>query len=77
MFVSGFAFNHDIINVYLYSVAYERFEDFCHQSLISGVSVLEPEWHDFVAIKAVWRYECCFFLVSRVHGNLMISGEGI
>ena len=77
MLLSGFAFNHDIINIYLYCVAYQRFEDLCHQSLISGASVFESEWHDLVAIEAVWRYECCFFLVSRGHGDLVISGEGI
>ena len=77
MLLSRFAFNHDIINIYLYRVAYQRFEDFSHQSLIRGASVLESEWHDFVAIEAVWRYECCFFFVIRRHGNLVISGEGI
>ena len=77
MLLSGFAFNHDIIDIYLYCVAYQRFEDICHQSLISGASIFESEQHDFVAIEAVWRYECCLFLVIRGHGNLVISGEGI
>ena len=77
MLLSGFAFNHDIINIYLYRVAYQRFEDLCHQFLISGTNVFESERHDSIAIKVVWRYECCFFLVSRGHGDLMISGEGI
>ena len=77
MLLSSFAFNHDIINIYLYRVTYQRFEDFSHQSLIRGASVFESEWHDFVAIEAVWHYECCLFLVIRGHGNLVISGEGI
>ena len=77
MLLSGFAFNNDIINIYLYRVAYQRFEDFCHQYLISGACVFEPEWHDSVAIEAVWCYECCFFLVSRGYGDLVISEEGI
>ena len=77
MLLSGFAFNHNIINIYLYCVAYQRFEDLCHQSLISGTSVFESERHDFVAIETMWRYECCLFLVSWGHGNLVISGEGI
>ncbi|RVW57064.1 hypothetical protein CK203_070424 [Vitis vinifera] len=53
MLLSSFAFNHDIVNVYLDRVAYQRFEDFSHQSLIRGASVFESEWHDFVAIEAV------------------------
>ena len=77
MLLSGFALNHDIINTYFYRVAYQRFEDLRHQSLISGAGVFESERHDSVAIEVVWRYECCFFLVSRGHGDLVISGEGI
>ena len=77
MLLSSFAFNHDIVNIHLYRVAYQRFEDFSHQSLISGASIFESEWHDFIAIEAVWRYECCFFFVIQGHGDLMISGEGI
>ena len=77
MLLPSFAFNHDIINIYLYRVAYQRFEDLCHQPLISGASIFEPEWHDSVAIEAVWCYECCFFLVSRGYGDLVISEEGI
>ena len=43
MFLSGFSFNHDIINIYLYCAAYQRFEDLCRQSLISGANVFESE----------------------------------
>ena len=77
MLLSSFAFNYDIVNVYFDRAAYQRFEDFSHQSLIRGASVFESEWHDFVAIEAVRRYECWFFFVIRRHGNLVISGEGI
>ena len=77
MLLSSFAFDYDIVNIYLYRVAYQRFEDFSHQSLVSGASIFESEWHDFIAIKAVWCYECCFFFIIRGHGNLVISGEGI
>ena len=77
MLLLGFAFNHDIINIYLYCVTYQRFEDLCHQSLISGASVFEFEWHDFVAIETMWCYESCFLYVSRGHGNLVVSREGV
>ena len=77
MLLSGFAFNYDIINIYLYCVADQRFEDLRHQSLISGASIFEFERHDFVAIKTVWRYEGCFFYVSRGHGDLVVSEEGV
>ena len=77
MLLSGFAFNHDIINIYLNRVAYQRFEDFSHQSLISGAGVFESEWHDFVAIEVVWCYESCFFFIIRGHGDLVVSGEGV
>ena len=75
--LSGFSFNQDIVNIYLYCAADQRFEDLRHQSLISGASVFESEWHDFVAIEAMWCYEGCFLFVSRGHGDLVISGEGI
>ena len=77
MLLSNFAFNHNIINIYLYCAADQRFEDLRHQSLISGANVFESERHDFVAIKTVWRYEGCLFFVSRGHGDLVVFGEGV
>ena len=77
MFPSGSAFNHYIIDVYFHCAADQRFEDFRHQSLISGASVFESEWHDFVAIEVMRCYEGCFFLVSWGHGDLVVSGEGV
>ena len=77
MLLSGFAFNHDVINIYLYCVAYQRFEDLCHQSLISGACVFESEWHDFIAIETMWLCEGCFFFISRGHGDLVVFGEGV
>ena len=77
MLLSGFAFNHDIVNIYLYCAADQRFEDLRDQSLISGASVFESEWHDFVTIKTVWRYEGCLFFVNRGHEDLVVSGEGV
>ena len=62
MFLSGFAFNHDIINIYLYCAADQRFEDFRHQSLISGASVFESEWHDFVSIETMCVMKAVFSL---------------
>ena len=55
----------------------QRFEDLRHQSLISGASVFESEWHDFVTIKTMWHYEDCLFFVSRVHEDLVVSREGV
>ena len=77
MFLSGFAFNHDIVNIYLHCVVDQRFEDFRHQSLISGASVFEFERHDFVAIKTMWRYEGCLLFIGQGHGGLVVSGEGV
>ena len=77
MLLLGFAFNHNVVNIYLYCAADQRFEDLCHQSLIGGASVFESEWHDSVAIETMWSYEGCFFYVSRGHGNLVVAGEGV
>ena len=77
MFLSGFAFNHDIVNVYLHCAADQRFEDLRHQSLRSGANVFESERHDFVAIKTVWGYEGCLLFVGGGHGDLVVSGEGV
>ena len=69
--------SHNIVNIYLYCAADRRFEDLRHQSLISGASVFESEWHDFVAIEVMRCYEGCFFFVSRRHGDLVVFGEGV
>lgn len=77
MFLSGFAFDHDVINIYLHCAANQRFENLRHQSLISGANVFQSERHDFVTVKTVWHYEGCLFLVSRGHGDLVVSGESV
>ena len=77
MFLSGFAFNHNIVNIYLHCTVDQRFEDLRHQSLISGASVFEFERHDFVVIKIVWRYEGCLLFVGWGHGDLVVFGEGV
>ena len=77
MLISGFDFDHDIVNIYLYCAADQRFEDLCHQSLISGANIFESKWHDFIAIETMWRYEGCFFFISRGHGDLVVSREGV
>ena len=77
MFLLGFALKHDIVNIYLHYAVDQRFEDIRHQSLISGSNVFEFEWHDFVTIKTMWRYEGCLFFVNRGHGDLVVSGEGV
>ena len=77
MLFPGFSFDHYVINVYLYHVTDQRFEDFSHQPLVSGSSVLEPEWHNLVAIKSMQRYKGSLFFICQSHRNLMVSKESI
>ena len=58
-----FAFDHYIVNVYLYHVIDQRYKDFSHQPLVSGSSVFEPKWHDLVTVEPMRRYEGGLFFI--------------
>lgn len=77
MFAPGFAFYHNIIDINLYVPVDQGFEYLCHQSLVSDASILEPKWHNLVAIQIVGRHEGCILLVWWDHGDLVVSGECI
>ena len=68
----GFAFYHNIIDIDFHDSTDQRFEDLCHQPLISGINILEPKWHNPVAVQSVWHHEGCLLLVWLEYKDLAV-----
>ena len=77
MFAPGFAFYHKIIDIDFYGSTDQRFEDLCHQPLISGSSILELKWHDLLPVQSARCYEGCLLFIWLEHGDLVVFGECI
>ena len=72
-----YAFDQQVIDVRLHVAADLVPEDFVHQALVGGTSVLQPEWHDPIAIQAMFGDEGGVFFIFRSHTNLVVAGEGV
>ena len=70
-------FYQHIIYVHLHSCAYLRLEHPVHQALICSSCVFEPERHHMITIGSLRYDERGFFLVTWVHTDPVVAGEGI
>ena len=66
-----------VIYVHLHSCAYLLLEHLIHQPLIRSSCVFEPERHHTITIGSLRCDERGLFLVTWVHTDLVVSGEGI
>ena len=70
-------FYQHVIYVHLHSYAYLLLEHPIHQPLIRGSCVFEPERHHTITVGSLRCDEQSLFLVTWVHTDLVIAGEGI
>ena len=66
-------FNKHIININFHGLTYEVCEHLVDESLIGCSCVFLSKRHDLVAIDSSFGDESSFFLVIRVHEDLVVS----
>lgn len=52
-------------------------KDDINQPLVSYSGIFQSEWHNTVVVSSSVCNEGGVFLVSRVHQNLIVAGEGV
>ena len=73
---SGGFYQH-VIYVHLHGRSYLLLEHPVHQHLIGSSCVLEPKRHHTITIGSLRYDERGLFLVTWVHADLVVAGEGI
>jgi hypothetical protein len=77
MGLPSFAIDENIIKENQAKMTQERTKDMIHETLKSGGSIREAEWHNQELIVTLMSYECSLGNVFLLHMNLVVSRTDI
>ena len=69
--------NSEVINIYENKFVFQPHESYVHVPLENGPRIHHPKWHFCIHEGALGSGKHSFFLVIRVHTNLVVSKETI